>query len=338
MANLATNITSIYEPDIWKQYFDEAMYVKNRLVTSGVFETGNADLSSKANSGGRVIDMPFYANLAHSSSVRSSVVTDTDDEIVNTGVTTAKDQAYLDYRAKSWGVANVVKYVAGSDPVDKVLRGYADWWTTEAQAMLIDKLTGCFATTMATTHTYDIASESIAGQSATTKIGSDAINEARFLLGDSFNSFAVIIMHSAVYKRLEALDLITFVPTSEQLSSQIPMYFGMEVLVDDSMTVTAGSTDGYKYTSYLFKRGAVAFEPVQLEELNAELYYEPKKGGGAGATSIITRNSWVMHPKGVKYDDTPAGDYPSDAELKAGANWTKVYQDKNIGIVQLITN
>jgi hypothetical protein len=341
MAAQKTAVADIYEPDIWNQYFVESTYEKSALIKSGM-ASPDPELNDLVNSsGGRVFDMPFWDALGHDTGTvdRSKVATDDDTAITPDGATTSKEIAMLDYRTQAWNTANVVKYVAGSDPVAVFMSKYVDWWTREQQRILKKKLDGIFATALASTHVSDVAVEAISGQSAATLIGTGTIQDARFLLGDQYSNLVAMICHSVVYKRLENLNLITVVPSSDQLSAPISYYFGMQVIVDDDMPVVAGSTDGFKYTTYLFANGSVGFENKGLAEGNTDLYYDPRAAQGAGATTLITRQQFVMHPRGLAFDSTAvAGLYPSDAELADGDNWSKVFGNKGIGIVKLVTN
>jgi len=201
-------------------------------------------------------------------------------------------------------------------------------------------LTGIFATALASTHVVNAFTEDGDNATADELIGSSTIQDARFKLGDNFTDIAGIIMHSTVYKRLENLNQITFLPASDQLAKPISMYGSLQVVIDDSVPVVAGGVSGYKYTSYLFKKGALALVPVALgaDAPNAEWYRLPKESNGAGTNELITRQQFVLHPRGVAFSGTPAGLYPTNAELESGANWTKAYQDKGIGLVKLVTN
>lgn len=340
MAALSTAIANVYEPEISSQYFLEANTDKNLLVQSGI-AVATPEVIEAANKGGRTVEMPFWDDLAHDtgSTTRSSVATDTDDAITPSGLTTDYDIAVKHFRTKSWNVSPIVTYVAGSDPAKVVVDRAANWWVREEQRLLLKTLTGVFAdATVAAALSNDISGE-VATTDASKLISSDAIEDTRFKLGDAYDKFTAIIMHSVPFKRLRKLDLIDMQPDSTQ-NPTIPFYMGLRVLVDDNMTTVAGGTSGYKYYTYLFGQGAFARVDIPLAsgDPNFEVYREPTKGTGAGSTSIITRKYFILHPRGIKYSGSLAGVVsPSDADLAAD-NWTQVYQTKNIRIARLITN
>lgn len=343
MAVLQTPLSSLYEPEIWTNYFLQAVVDKSRLIQSNIADNP-PEFQDALASAGTMIQVPFFEDLPNGSSsgTKSKVVDDTDTSIAPTSITAGKDIAYKLFRAQSWQTANVVKHVVGSDPVQVVLNRYVNWWVKEHQRIALLELSALFDGTsgaLKSSHLNEIHTED--GNSATSSnfISDDAIQDTRFLLGDSFTDFTAIIMHSAVYKRLEKLDLISFAPPSAQLAQPIPFYHGMRVLVDDTMTSRAGTTSGTVYDTYLFGSGALAFGVTSpAPDPAIELYQDPRAGNGGGATDIITRNYFVMHPRGVKFSGTVSGVTPSDTELSTATNWTKVYDDKYIRMACLRSN
>ena len=342
MAVLTTNITDAYEPVPAAEYFVEQNVAKNALVQSGIMG-GDPEIEEQIAKGGRLIDMPFWNDLPHDlgATSRSKVATDTDDEITPHGIDYGKDIAARNYRTQAWNASPLVKYVAGSDPVQVFLDRYVNWWIRERQRLLLKVLKGVFATTLSSTHVNDIASEDGDNAQDSNLISMDAVEDTRFLLGDAYDKFTALIVHSTTLKRMRNLNMIDFVPDSDQ-KLEIPYYGGLRVIVDDNLTTTAGSTSGTKYDTYLFGQGAIAYHEVPLvdeQDPNVELYREPKKGTGAGSLTVITRSQFILHPRGVAWQLSPASaDYPSDAELETGSSWSKVWLTKNIRIAKLVTN
>jgi hypothetical protein len=340
MSAQATAIANIYEPALWSRYLLEQTTSKSLLVSSGIAGS-DPEIDAAAREGGRIVNMPFWNDLSHDTGAtdRSKVVTDTDDVITPHGVTAAKDIAVKHFRAQSFSVAPIVKYVSGDDPAAMVISRFSSWWVREEQRLLLKTLAGVFSdSAIATALSNDIAGETTTTDAAKL-IGAGAIEDTRFLLGDAYEKFTAIIMHSVCYKRLRMLDLIDVTPASAQ-NPAISTYMGLRVLVDDGMTTAAGGTSGTKYHTFLFGSGAIARTDIPLEtgDPNLELYRQPLKGVGAGQVDIITRRYFLLHPRGISYYDADmAGVSPSDAELAAD-NWTLAYNKKNIRIARLITN
>ena len=142
---------------------------------------------------------------------------------------------------------------------------------------------------------------------------------------------------------MRKLDLIDFIPDSEG-KAQIKTFQGRRVIVDDGLPTRAGTTDGLVYTSYLFGPGAFGKGTSPLES-------EPLQGGFGtegveiarvpldSDTVLINRRRYILHPRGVKFNSAAvAGDSPTNAALENGANWTRVFENKNVRIVAIDHN
>ena len=110
------------------------------------------------------------------------------------------------------------------------------------------------------------------------------------------------------------------------------------------MPTRAGTTDGTVYTSYLFGAGAfgkgaspLASAPLQggTGTEGVELARVPLDSD----TVLIIRRRYILHPRGVKFTSASvAGDSPTNAELETAANWTRVFESKNVRIVAVTHN
>ena len=149
-------------------------------------------------------------------------------------------------------------------------------------------------------------------------------------------------VHSAVEAALRKLELIDYLPDSEGKPT-IKVFQGRRVIIDDSIPVRAGTTSGYVYTSYLFGPGCFARGNASLNE--------PVEGGhGTKAvewqrsaldsdTNFINRRRYLLHPRGVKFTSSSlAGVSPTNAELETVANWTRVFEAKNVRMVAIDHN
>ena len=55
--------------------------------------------------------------------------------------------------------------------------------------------------------------------------------------------------------------------------------------------------------------------------------------------ALFSRRLHILHPRGVKFNSAAvAGDSPTNAELENGANWTRVFENKNVRIVAVDHN
>jgi hypothetical protein len=182
----------------------------------------------------------------------------------------------------------------------------------------------------------NVAVESTASQTATTRFNRDTFTDAVYTMGDAADGLRAIAVHSAVMKQMVKNDDIVYIPDSQgQLI--IPTYMGLRVIVDDGLPVVAGTTSGFKYTSVIFGEGAFGWgdgapiNPVEVER-------EASQGNGAGIETLWTRKTWMLHPFGYKNTGTPSDVSFSLAELIAAATWERVVERKSVPISFLVTN
>jgi len=175
-------------------------------------------------------------------------------------------------------------------------------------------------------NTLDISSLS----GAASILDGDAFIDALGTLGDAEGKIQALAVHSATHRLMKKQGLIETIPP-EDGKEEISLYQGKRVIVDDGMPVDTG-----KYTTYLFGAGAIGYAEG-TPKVPSEIEREALKNGGE--EYLVTRRHFVLHPRGVKWNPgsgVPAKDTPSNTELAAKANWTRVYESKNIRIVRLV--
>jgi len=324
---MTTKIADIIIPEVFNPYVIERTAELSALFQSGIVET-DPQFDELARSGGRLLNMPFYKDLTGDDEVLSDSLALTPDKIG-----TEQDVAVLLMRGKAWGVNDLAKALSGDDPMRAIGDLVARYWARRQQQILISTLKGVFASASMANAVKDISIEDGNNAADTNLISAEAILDAMQLLGDASEKLTAIAMHSVVYTRLRKLNLIDFIPDSRG-EINFPTYLDKRVIVDDSLPVEAGSTSGYKYTTYLFGAGAFAYG-----EGNPPVPTEVDRDSLAGEDYLINRRHFILHPRGVKFTDTNvAGSSPTNAELADADNWTRVYEQKNVRLVKLVTN
>jgi len=323
----STKIADVIVPEVFNDYVVERTAELSEFVRSGIIEK-DALFDKLATAGGKLINMPFWNDLTGD----DEVLSDSNSLTVNK-IGSGQDIAVLLMRGKAWGVNDLATALSGDDPMKAIGDLVAEYWVRKLQTTTLSILAGVFGTALATSHTVDIAIE--AGDTATDAnlISSGAIIDAKHVLGDNAKKLVAIAMHSAIYGALEKDNLISTEPTNTQ-DIGWGTYLKLTVIVDDTLPVVAGSTSGFKYTTYLFGKGAIA-----LGEGKAPVPTETDRDTLAGEDILINRRHFILHPRGVKFtSDTVVGSSPTNAELGNADNWSKVYTDKNIRLARLITN
>lgn len=322
-----TQISDVIVPEIFTPYVIQRTMEKSALFQSGI--VGVVDrINGNLNEGNRTVNMPYWEDFDGDDEVLSDSDALTPDKIGSN-----KDVATQLFRGKAWSTNDLASTMAGSDPMGAIADLVASYWTRQQQKALISTLKGVFSGQLKTSHVNTIAIEDGTNAAATNKISGDAIVDTISKLGDAHDSLTAIVMHSVQYFNLVKQNLIEYLPDA-QGNVNIPTYLGKRVIVDDGVPVTAGTTSGNKYTAYLFGAGAIGYG-----EGNPEVPTETDRDSLAGDDILVNRKHYVLHPRGVKFTDaTVTGSSPSNTELATVGNWSKVYENKAIRMVSLVTN
>lgn len=311
-----TKVADVIVPEVFNPYVIERTAELSALVQSGIIET-SPELDKLASGGGRLIDMPYWQDLAG----EDELLSDTRD-LTPAKIVAGQDQAVLLMRGRAWGATDLAKALSGDDPMGAIANLVAEYWARRRQATLLAILQGVFAASDGSMadNTHDVSEAEESTWTAETFI------DASYCLGDAESKLTGVMVHSATLASLRKLDLIEFAPDSEGKPT-IPTYMGKRVIVDDKAPVA-----NKVYTSYLFGQGAIglgnAMPPVATEVGRNQL---------GGVDYLINRQHFLLHPRGVAWKDavvtqtTPRN--PSNEDLANGANWTRVYEAKNVRIV-----
>jgi len=332
-----TMLADIIVPEEFERYAIERTAELSAFVQSGIIERA-PEFDALAAGGGLTVEMPFWKDLT----ADRQILSDSASLAINK-ITSDKDIARLQNDGQTWGVNHLAKVVSGDDPMGVIVDLVAEYWARVDQGMVVSCLKGVFASATMAGNKLGIASETVAGQSSSTRLNGSTFVDATVKLGDRGDRLTAVAMHSATEAALRKLDLIDFVADSEG-KAQIKTFQGRRVIVDDGLPVRAGTTDGQVYTTYLFGPGAFAKGASPLSS-------EPVQGGFgtegvewtrealASDSLFINRRRYILHPRGVKFTSASvAGNSPTNAELATGANWSRVFESKNVRIVAIEHN
>jgi hypothetical protein len=317
-------------PQLFLEYQQEELQNRNALVTSGLMVTNEA-IQSEFAKGGKTIDLPFFGDLSGDSEIL-------DDVTGLTAATLAGDlqTGVRNMRGKAWKASDLAGELAGSDPMQAIARRTGQYWVRDMQTTLISVIRGLFASggALATSH-------AVGGTG--TALSQGAMVDAIAKLGDAGQELTGVLMHSRVYYALMKLDLIQAASTTSQLDTRLSRerlelgtYLGRPVFVDDTLPVeaAAGTGDGSGkdvLQTYFFGPGAFAYASAP-----AKTPLETDRDSLKGIDYLINRTHYLVHPNGISWVGTAAGNSPTNAELGTGANWDKVFtDDRNIRITQL---
>ena len=295
-------------------------------------------LDALASSAGKTAELPFWKDL--DSSVEVNYSDDTENSATPQKVVQGEQISRKAFVNNGWKESDLAGELAlGGTAMEQVRSRVDSYFTKQWQKRLIASSNGILADNVANDSSdmvIDVASESIAGQSATTVFNRNAFTDAVFTMGDAGTELSAIGVHSGVYSQMVKNNDIDFIPDSEG-NLVIPTYMGLRVIVDDSLTVTAGATDGVKYTSVLFGAGAFGYGEG-MAKVPVEIDRTASQGNGGGTEELWVRKTWILHPFGYQQTGTPAGESFNNAELALATSWDRVVERKNVPLAFLITN
>lgn len=311
---------------------------KTALFNSGIIAASPL-LNTLAGAAGKIAELPFWLDLDATGEPNYG----SDNPASNATPDKVSQEEQVARKAfvnNGWSTSNLASELASGKMAMEHIKARVDaYFGKQWQKRLIASANGVLADNVANDSgdmVHDIASESVSGQSASTGLSREAIIEAIFTLGDSFNDITAIGMHSAMAKQSAINDDIEYIKDSQGVVVS-STYLGKPLIIDDSLTVTAGATDGFKYTTILYGNGAFGYgkgspvNPVEVESSAAA-------GDGAGIETLWVRNTWLLHPFGYKQTGTPSGNSFNLAELATAGVWERVVDRKNVPLAFLVTN
>jgi hypothetical protein len=314
-----TIISNVIVPEVFNPYVIERTAELSAFYQSGIIARTPA-LDVLASSGGKLVNMPFWEDLDGDDEVLSDTTALTVDKI-----TAKQDVAALLTRGKAWSVNDLAKALSGDDPMAAIGDLVAAYWARRFQAILIETLNGIFGhdDTKMDTNQHDISGVPAAKDDDV--ISAKTAVDAIYKLGDNADKLTGFAMHSATVAKLAKDDLIEYIKPSEG-AAEVPYFLGKRVVVDDGLPVSSGV-----YTTYIFGAGAFGWG-----EGGAPVPTETARDALSGDDILVNRRHFILHPRGVAFQNDPSivGPTPSNDDLANYLNWKRVYESKNVRIVQ----
>lgn len=332
-----TALADIFDPTVFQDIEAVNSPEKTAFYESGVIVRSPL-LDELAKGTGKTAELPFWKDVDGSSETNYS--DDSGNKAVPEKVVQGEQIARKAFVNKAWAEKDLTTELAmGGTALERVRNRTDAYFVKQWQRRIIASCNGILADNVANDAgdmVHDIAAESVATQSASTKWSRTAFTGATFTMGDAQDEIKAIGVHSAVYQQMVDADDVTFVPDSSG-TGEVPTYLGRRVIVDDGLPVLAGATDGLKYVSVLFGEGMFGYGEGEAK-VPVELDRDPADGNGGGSEALWVRKTWLLHPFGFKTGTAPAGVTYTLAELATATTWDRVVERKNVPLAFLITN
>ena len=336
---MAVTRSDIIIPEVFTPYVIQEATIRDDFLGSGVVQP-MAELN--ASDGGDTVNVPFWqANLAGS----FQHLTDS-TSLVPKKITADKQVGVILHRGDAWEGRDLAAIAAGSDPMAAIGQKLGGYIAHNRQKDLLGSLGGIFGA-VGTDNTTGSNTASFAGLtidgggSGETSLSPRHVARARALLGDQGEKLSTMCVHSSVYYDLYERKAIDFVsnevgsPSGDAASGSIsgaysstinvPYFMGMRLIVSDDVQ-TSGTGASTKFAAYFFTQGSVGSGEQD------ELDIEQDRDILAKSSAMSLDAHYCYHPVGAKWVGSIVN--PTTAQLAVPANWAKVYETKNIGIIR----
>ena len=312
-----TRIADVVVPEVFNPYVMNRTAEMANFLMGGIVSS-NPELDRLATAGGKLINMPFWDDLTGDDEVLSD-----SGALTPAKITAGQDVAALLMRGKAWSVNDLATALSGDDPMGAIADLVAKYWARRRQVIALSALSGVIADNVA-----NDGGDMTAGGTGTSPFDANLFIDGQATFSDVTGQIAGVAFHPVVYHNLKKTDGISFEKES-QGDLEIETYRDLRVIVDRNMPVAAGV-----YTTYLFGAGALG-----MGNGAAPVPSETDRDSLAGEDILVTRDHFLMHPRGVAFQSASvAGAAPTNAELADAANWSRVYERENVRIAAIKSN
>jgi len=336
---MATLRSDLIIPEVFTPYLIEATTQTDSFLQSGVVQP-LAELNLSSERGGDFVKIPFYkANLTGDFEVL------TDSTSLTPAKITADNQiAAVLHRGRAFSSRDLAALAVGggTDPMAAIAQKMAAYVNNQKQKDLYSCLTGAFGSINANDSNsalFALTIDSESGDSPTV-LSPRHVARAKALLGDQGEKLTAMAVHSNVYYDLLERNVIDRIyddggnadtaaasgsTTRAFDNPSFGSFMGLRVIVSDDIPTT-GSGASTEYSTFFFTQGAVVTgeqAPIRTQTDRDILALEE---------AMAVDLHYIYHPVGLKYAVSTVN--PNRTVLETVASWSKVYENKNIGIVR----
>ena len=358
---MPTSIGNLWIPNIWIRGVNEKAALLPALISSPIV-IRNPLFDGIASGGGTSANVPYFHDITDQSDAPQVENTQPTLQVITSGLQIAPI-LNREYAISATALAAQVAQVPGSaplSPIEVMTSQLAFGRQKRRQAVMVNILNGIFGSASApggagamASVRNDIFLEAGASPLAAQCISVGAIVNTIAALGElaATTLGGGIMMHSYIRGALLTQDQISFSHYSTQggtvlaggapvvNDNYVEMYKGYRVFVSDAL-VRPGTTSGKVFSTYIFMNGVFAWgeKPQAAQSIDAaslSYWMDVQKNN----EELYDRSRFLIHPNGLRWTGTPAGQSASNIELSTVGNWALDYSTANrVGIACLRTN
>ena len=326
MATITTQLADIIAPEQFTAYAVANSVERNAFFNSGVV-VPNAAIAQQLQAGAESFKVPYWKDLPDT---EADIANDDPDDASAAGkIGSIKQVVRKSFLHGSWSAMNLASELSGDNALTRIQDRTAEYWNRQFQRRLIGSLKGILADNVANDAGDMLLDVSgLTGEAA--KFSAANVINAAGTLGDQMAGLTTLAVHSTIYKKMLADDVIETLPASN--GGFIQVFRGLRLVVDDTLPVLVDV-----YTSVLFGAGAVGFG-VSAPRIAAGTEVEnlPSAGNGGGLQILHSRVNLAVAPIGFSWlEASVAGESPTIAELAIATNWDRITERKAIPLAFL---
>lgn len=328
-----------FDPEVFSGYMAEQPTWNDAIINSGIL-VQDSTIMDLIGEKGNVATLPFYVPIDEAESQALNNDGETDNTPVE--ISGKKQTAMLIQRMKAWKAQDFTKELTGADPMTHVANSVAGFYRQTRVRDLMAIVDAVLSLKGMENHVKDIAETT--GTGAVTD--ANKVDETTLIfakqqaLGDSSDNMGLLFLHSYMYAKYQALGLVDYnkytVTNALAGDVNLPSINGFIPVVSDRYTVDISKTNPV-YKTYMI--GAGAFLTCDKTNYEDPYYADYDPETKAGIRKLYTKQGYVLHPNGFSIDQNKvAKESPTNAELGNKANWSLVYNHKNIRMGMIKSN
>lgn len=326
MATVTTQLVDIIAPEQFTVYTVANSVERNAFFNSGVV-VPNAAISQQLQAGAESFKVPYWKDLPDT---EADIANDDPDDASTAGkIGSIKQVVRKSFLHGSWSAMNLASELSGDNALVRIQDRAAEYWNRQFQRRLIGSLKGILADNVANDAGDMLLDVSgLTGEAA--KFSAANVINAAGTLGDQMAGLTTLAVHSTIYKKMLADDVIETLPASN--GGFIQVFRGLRLVVDDTLPML-----GDIYTSVLFGAGAVGFgTSAPRIAAGTEIENLPSAGNGGGLQILHSRVNLAVAPIGFSWlEGSVVGESPTIAELAIATNWDRITERKAIPLAFL---
>lgn len=328
-----------FDPEVFSGYMAEQPTWNDAIINSGIL-VQDSTIMDLIGEKGNVATLPFYVPIDEAESQALNNDGETDNTPVE--ISGKKQTAMLIQRMKAWKAQDFTKELTGADPMTHVANSVAGFYRQTRVRDLMAIVDAVLSLKGMENHVKDIAETT--GTGAVTD--ANKVDETTLIfakqqaLGDSSDNMGLLFLHSYMYAKYQALGLVDYnkytVTNALAGDVNLPSINGFIPVVSDRYTVDISKTNPV-YKTYMI--GAGAFLTCDKTNYEDPYYADYDPETKAGIRKLYTKQGYVLHPNGFSIDQNKvAKESPTNTELGNKANWSLVYNHKNIRMGMIKSN